>query len=79
MLKMTKVKEIQLLAYNQIPPKNPSKSLTNFVIAGQQNCFERLFFGILIGSVAFPSFMNSKFENRLLYSENLRAASDKSF
>ena len=39
--------------------KGPSQRLTNFVIAGQQYCFKRLFYGIPIGPAAFSSFMSS--------------------
>ena len=46
-------------AYNQMPLDKPSQRLTNFVIAGQQYCFKRLFNGISIGPAAFSSFMSS--------------------
>ena len=32
-------------AYNQMPMDKSSQRLTNFVIAGQQYCFKRLFYG----------------------------------
>ena len=49
-------------AYNQMPLDKPSQRLTNFVIAGQQYCFKRLFFRIAIGPAAFSSFMSSIFK-----------------
>ena len=48
-------------AYNQMPLDKPSQRLTNFVIAGQQYCFKRLFYGISIGPAAFSAFMSSIF------------------
>ena len=49
-------------AYNQIPLDKPSQRLTNCVIAGQQYCFKRLFYGISIDPAAFSSFMSSIFK-----------------
>ena len=49
-------------AYNQMPLDKPSNRRTNFVTAGQQYCFKRLFYGISIGSAAFSSFMSSIFK-----------------
>ena len=49
-------------AYNQMPLDKHSQRLTNFVIAGQQYCFKRLFYGISIGPAAFSSFMSSIFK-----------------
>ena len=49
-------------AYNQMPLDKPSQRLKNFVIAGQQYCFKRLFHGISIGPAAFSSFMSSIFK-----------------
>ena len=49
-------------AYNQMPLDKPSQRLTNFVIAGQQYCFNRLFQGIGLGSGAISSFMSSIFK-----------------
>ena len=49
-------------AYNQMPLDKPSQRLTNFVIAGQQNCFKRLFYGISIDPTAFSSFVSSVFK-----------------
>ena len=49
-------------AYNQMPLDNPSQRLTNFVIAGQQYRFKRLFYGISIGPEAFSSFLSSIFK-----------------
>ena len=49
-------------AYNQMPMDKQSQRLTDFVIAGQQYCFKRLFYGISIGPAAFSSFMSSIFE-----------------
>ena len=49
-------------AYNQTPIDKPSHRLRNFVIAGQQCCFKRLFYGIPIGPAAFSSFMSSIFK-----------------
>ena len=49
-------------AYNQMPLNKPSQRLTNVVIAGQQYCFKRLFYGISIGPAAFSSFMSSIFK-----------------
>ena len=48
--------------YNQMPPDKPSQRLTNFVIAGQEYCFKRLFYGISIGPAALSSFMSSMFK-----------------
>ena len=45
-------------ANNQMPLDKSSQRLTNFVIAGQQNCFKRLFYCISIGPAAFSSFMS---------------------
>ena len=45
-------------AYNKMPLDKPSQRLTNFVIAGQRNCFKILFHGISIGPAAFSSFMS---------------------
>ena len=41
---------------------NHHKDSTNFVIAGQQYCFRRLFYAISIGPAAFSSFMSSIFK-----------------
>ena len=49
-------------AYNKMSLDKPSQRLTNFVIAGQQYCFKRLFYGISIGPAAFSSFMSSIFK-----------------
>ena len=49
-------------AYNQMPLDKHSQRLTNFVIAVQQYCFKRLFYGISIGPAAFSSFMSSIFK-----------------
>ena len=49
-------------AYNRTPLDKPSQRLTNFVIAGQQYCFKRLFYGISIGPAPFSSFMISIFK-----------------
>ena len=49
-------------AYNQMPLDKPSQRLTNFVIAGQQFCFNRLFYGISIGPAALSSFISSIFK-----------------
>ena len=49
-------------AYNQMPLDKPSQRLTTFVIAGQQYCFKRLFYGIFIGPAAFSSFMSNIFK-----------------
>ena len=49
-------------AYNQIPLDKPSQRLTNFVTAGKQYCFKRLFYGISIGPAASLSFMSSIFK-----------------
>ena len=46
-------------AYNQMPTDKPAQRLTNVVIAGQQYCFKRLFYGISIGPAACSSFMSS--------------------
>ena len=48
-------------AYNQNPLDKPSQRLTNFVIAGQQYCFKRLFYAISVVPAAFSSFMSSIF------------------
>ena len=45
-----------------MPLDKPSQRLTNFVIAGQQYCFKRLFYGISIIPIAFSSFMSSFFK-----------------
>ena len=49
-------------AYNQMPLDKPSQRLTNFVIAGQQYCFKRLFYGISIDPAAFSFFMSNIFK-----------------
>ena len=49
-------------ANNQIPLDKPSQRLTNFLLAGQQYCFKRLFYGISIVPAAFSSFMSSIFK-----------------
>ena len=49
-------------AYNEMPFDKPSQKLTNFVIAGQQYCFKRLFHGISFGPTAFSSYMSSIFK-----------------
>ena len=49
-------------AYNQMPLDKPSQRLTNFLIAGKQYCFKRLFYGISIGPAAFVSFRSSIFK-----------------
>ena len=49
-------------AYNQMPLNKPSQRLTIFLIAGQQYCFKRLFYGISIGPAAFLSFRSSIFK-----------------
>ena len=49
-------------AYRQMPLDNPSQRFTNFVIAGQQYCFKRLFYGISIGPAALSSFMSRFFK-----------------
>ena len=46
-------------AHNRMPLNNTSQRLTNVVIAGQQYCFKRLFYGNSIGPAAFSSFMSS--------------------
>ena len=46
-------------AYNQIPLNKPSQRLTNFVIAGQQYCLKRIFYGISNRPTAFLSFLSS--------------------
>ena len=43
-------------------PDKPSQKLTNVVIAGQEYCFKRLYYGISIGPAAFSSFMSSIFK-----------------
>ena len=46
-----------------MPLDKSSHILTNFLIAGQQYCFKRLFYGIFFfGPAAFPSFMSSIFK-----------------
>ena len=49
-------------AYNQMPLDKSSQRLTNFVMAGQQYCFKRLFYGISIGPAAFSTIMSSIFK-----------------
>ena len=49
-------------AYNQMPLDKPPQRLTNFVIAGQQNCFKRLFYGVSIDPTNFSSFVSSVFK-----------------
>ena len=44
-----------------MPLDKPSQKLTKFVIAEQQYCFKRLFYGISIGPAAFSSLMSSIF------------------
>ena len=46
---------------NQKPLNKPSQRLTNFVIAGQQYCLKRLFYGISIGPAAFLIFYEQHF------------------
>ena len=48
--------------YNQMPLDKPSQRLKNFVIAGQQYCFKRIFSGFSIGPAAFSSYMSSIFK-----------------
>ena len=45
-------------AYNQMPLDKPSHRLRNFVIAGQQYCFKRFFYGISISPAVFSSFVS---------------------
>ena len=45
-----------------MPLDKPTQRLTNFVIARQQYCFRRLFYGISIGPATFSSFMSSIFK-----------------
>ena len=49
-------------AYNQIPLAESSQQHTNFAIAGQQYCFNRLFYGFSLSPAAFSSFMSSIFK-----------------
>ena len=49
-------------AYNQKPLDKPSQRLTNFVFAGHQYCFKRLFYGISVGAAALSSFLSSIFK-----------------
>ena len=48
-------------AYNQTLLDRASEKIKNFVIAGQQYCFKRLFYGISISAAAFLSFLGSIF------------------
>ena len=45
-----------------MPLDKPPQRLTIIVIAGQQYCFKRWFYGISIGPAAFSSFMSSIFK-----------------
>ena len=56
-------------ASNQMPLNEQSRRLTQFVIGTQQNEFNRLFYGILIGRAAFSAFM-SKIFRPLIFNEN---------
>ena len=44
-----------------MPLDEPLQRLTNFVIAGQQKCFNCLFYGTCIEPAAFSSVMSSLF------------------
>ena len=53
-------------AYNQMPPDEQSRRLTQFVIGNQQYEFNRLFYGISIGPAAFSAFMGKIFRPLIL-------------
>ena len=53
-------------AYNQMPLDEQSRRLTQFVIGNQQYEFNRLFYGISIGPVAFSAFMSKIFRPIIL-------------
>ena len=48
-------------AYNQMPPDEQSRRLTQFVIGSEQYEFNRLFYGISLGPAAFSAFMSKIF------------------
>ena len=53
-------------AYNQMPLDEQSRRLTQFVIGNQKYEFNRLFYGISIGTAAFSAFMSKIFRLFLL-------------
>ena len=53
-------------AYIQLPLHEQSRQLTQFVIGNQQYDFNRLFFGISIGTAAFSAFMSKIFRLLIL-------------
>ena len=53
-------------AYNQMPLYEQSRRLTQFVIRNQQNDFNRLFYGISIGTAAFSAFSTKIFQPLIL-------------
>ena len=53
-------------AYNQMPLDEQSGRLTQFVIGNEQYEFNRLFYGISIGTSAFSAFMNKIFRPLIL-------------
>ena len=53
-------------AYNQMPLDEKSRRLTQFVIENQKYEFNRLFYGISIGPVAFSAFMSKTFRPLML-------------
>ena len=54
-----------------MPLDEQSRRLTQFVIGNQQNEFNRLFYGISIGSAAFSAYMSKIF--RHLYSRKMQS------
>ena len=70
-------------AYNQMPPDEQSRRLTQFVIGNQQYEFNRLFYGISIGPAAFSAFMSKIFgplilkKNAITYLDCFYAITDK--
>ena len=53
-------------AYNQLSLDELSRLLTQFVIGNQQYEFNRLFYGISIGTAAFSAFMSKIFRPFIL-------------
>ena len=53
-------------AYNQIPPDEQSRRLTQFNIGNQQYEINRFFYGISIGSAAFSAFLSKIFRPLML-------------
>ena len=57
-------------AYNQMPLDEQSRRVTQFIIGNQQYEFNRLFYGISIGTAAFSAFMSKIFRPLILKKKN---------